>query len=420
MNAKNAALTGLIAFTIVYGGYRLARSLVSPMQGFDFSQYYVTGRLLLQGEPERIYEQNETYQATARQVGVRGEFWGGGNAYPPFMAVFSIPFAYLSYSGARLLFFFLSLAAMAGAIPLLFANRPPRRRRELIGLGWCGLFVFWPTFFTLNHGQINGFLFLFCSLGLYFIRKQCPLRAGFFIAAAAVIKIFPLVLLPLFLLKRQYRLIGATLICMALLTALTLPLCGLEAYQAFFQEVLPRNFSAGSELRNQGFVGFLEKLLTDNGHVASLGDFPNEAKWIARACSVLVLAATVFITRRRKEVESYRYELEYGLYFVVALLVLAKSYEHYGLFLLFAYFTVADVLTVRRSGGVVPLGVAAVSFCLWSFVMTWHYEYATLPAGNAAMNLLASAKFFGTLMLFSVTIWLLRNKKDPALLAPLA
>jgi hypothetical protein len=323
----------------------------------------------------------------------------------------------LPYDIARYVFFTLSVSVTFCTIPLLFANRDKDYRKELILIGWFAAFLFFPNYFSLYNGQINSLLFFFCALALFFIRKKRLWLAGLFVALASLIKIFPLVLLPFFVFKRQYKLIGITLVLIILLVSLSVLVSDFELYTIFFTEALPRQFSAGPHYRNQGFVGFFTRLLTQNQYTQSIGDYPNTAYLLASISSVIILGSTVLCTRWKPDSGTFRYEIEYGFYFVAALLILAKSHEHFAMFLLFSFLFLFEFLAYGRPSGQALLFFVSVSFCVWAFVLTGGVEYDQLPK-NILMNLVVSSKFIATLLLFVCNVWILRRKGEANLLAP--
>ncbi len=419
MNAKRVFFTFLLALMLVHGGYELGRSFFGPVQGLDFSQYYVASRLVLDGKDSLIYDTGLSYQKTAKAYGVQGVKYAMPNAYPPFVAFFMAPFSLLPYNYARYLFFLISILCNLLAIPLLFSNRSKEQRRELILTGLFATFVFYPLYRSLNMGQINSMLFLFCILALFFSRKDRPWPAGFFIALASVIKIFPLVLIPFFIFKRQYKIIGTTIVSILLLIGVSAIFLDINLYVTFFREILPAQASAGGFYRSQGLLSFFLRLLTETQSAKSLGNYPATANFLYLASSIVVTGAALFTTRRKPDAGTLRYDMEYGLYFVVILLILSKSWQHYAIFLLISYLYLFEFLVYQRdenSGKQFMLFSVLLSFCIWAFMLTSDSEYEKLFSfRNILMNLVISSKFFATLILFVCNIRMLHNKQEDAL-----
>ncbi len=411
----------LLALALVFGGYNMSRALLGPKQGEDFAQYYVAGRLIAQGKADQIYNTGEAYQESAASFGVRGVRLGGDlrevmtYAYPPFAAVALFPLTLLPYDAARLLFFVLSLAATLLAIPILFANREGRRKRELILVGLAAVVVFFPNHYSLYMGQINSLLLLSSLLSLYFLRKDRPLLSGFFLALAATVKIFPLILLLAFLAGRKYKALLATLVFTLLLGGLTALICGGEPWRIFFQEVLPEQYSGGSWVRNQGYHGFFSRLLTTNEFVGSLGDHPWAARILSTLFALATVAAAAFTAVRQPSTPfPHRLDLISALLLVTTLLALAKSWEHYGIFLLPSYLLLYEWIRFESDDGNSSLLLTTallLSFCTWTFILTTGTEYAALP-GHPVVNIIISAKFFATLVLFACNMAVLRQMGD--------
>ena len=418
MNPKKVFFIFLLALMVIHGGYELGRSLFGPTQGLDFSQYYVASRLVLDGKDSLIYDTGISYQKNAQAYGLQGVKYAMPNAYPPFVAFFMLPFALLPYNYARYSFFFISLLCNLLALPLLFSNRSKQRRKELILIGLFATLVFYPLYRSVNMGQINSLLFLFCVSALYFIHKNRAWPAGFLIAAASLIKIFPLVLIPFFALKRQYRIIVTTFVSMLLLIGVSAIFLDINLYVTFLSDVLPGMASAGGFYRSQGLLAFFLRLLTENQAVKSIGNYPGTANFLYMASSGIVMLSALFVTRRQRDAGTLRYDMEYGLYFVVALLVMSKSWQHYAIFLLISYLYIFEFLVYQHYENPRKefiMFLVFLSFCIWAFMLTSDSEYEKLFSFDSIiMNLLVSSKFIATLLLFISNIWILRRKAEGA------
>ena len=424
MTSCKAPVTVLVAIALVYGGYNIGRSLVGPGRGIDFAQYYVAGRCVLSGEPETMYDTGALYQSKAAVSGVVGmrEVDGRGlevmtYAYPPMVAYLAVPLALLPYRLAGYAFSVLSLAALATGILLLFADRERGRRRTMVLTGLMAASVFAPVHLTLHLGQVNCIVFFCCALGLYFARRDSIWPAGLFVALAVGIKLFPLVLLPFFAGRRQFRLLGTSLLFIAGFVGATAAAGGVELYRLFFGSVLPSQYFAGAYFRNQGFEGFFSRLLTHNDYVQSLVNDPGAAHTAALIAGLAVLALTYFVLWRGRSKEPLHYDLGYGLCLAAALLFQAKSYEHHAVVLLFSFLFMFEALTYCDSGRQWLLTVVCLSFAIWSFLLTLESEYLKLPK-SVVMNALFSAKFLATLALWTSGTYLLAVARPRAVPKP--
>ena len=417
-----AAVMCLLAIALVYGGFYIGRALLGSGQGLDFAQYYMAGCFVLSGEPLTMYDTGVLYQIKAHNFGIRALQSDKGlldvmtYAYPPAVAYLMTPLSLLPYNAARYLFSLVTLVAVIAAIPLLFANREHSRRLVLTITGWAALLIFSPLHRTLHLGQINGILFLCLVLGLYFARKDRAWLAGIFVALAIHIKLFPLILLPFFLIKRQFKLVGTTLLWIAVIAGLTAGAGGPALYLHYFRVILPSQYEAGAYFRNQGLGGFFARLLTTNEYVHSLGNHPALARFLTLAAGLVVLAVTFLAMRWRQRTEpnSLRYDLEYGSCFVAALLFLSKSYDHMGMVLLFAFLFLFEALvyTTRKTDWMLALLFSC--FAVRSFVLTLESEWYKLPTSLLA-NPLFSIHFFAMLATWVICVSVLRGDKGSKL-----
>jgi alpha-1,2-mannosyltransferase len=326
------------------------------------------------------------------------------NAYPPFWAFCFIPFAIFPFRAALLLFTAISMLALAIGVWAFFADQDPNIRRHLTVAGLLITFSFFPVYDSLYMGQVNALLFLFLALVIYFARRDRPWHAGFFIALAALIKIFPAVLILFFAAKRQFKPVVAALLSMFILVAASLPVCGLGLYINYVSKVVPGQTDGGAFYRNQGFSGFFARLLTDNAYVHSLGNWPVLAHVLSTASGVLVLAAALWVAARRAG--HYRVgKLEFGLCLTATLLALPKSWEHYSVLLLFAYLAIFRILQDTREVPRAATLLTFLSFCVWTFLLPTGVDYARLPH-SILMQPLFSVKCVATLMLFVACVWL--------------
>jgi len=402
----------LLAVSLVHGGYGIGRALLG-LRRIDFAQYYVAARCVLAGSPRTMYDTGALYQTAAAAAGVPGCLNDDGSirdvmtfAYPPAVAYLFVPLALMPYRAAGCVFALASLAALAAGVLLLFADREPSRRRTLVLLGLLVTAMFAPVQQTLLLGQVNCVIFFCCALCLYFARRRRMLLAGLVVALAIHIKLFPLVLLPFFVLRRQYRLVATSLLMIVLIAGATAAMGGLDLFGLYLSKILPSQYSAGAYFANQGFDGFFTRLLVRNEYVNSLGDSPAAAHVAALGSGLLVVALTYAVARLRFSQEQPWYDLGFSLCLVAALLFQAKSYEHHAVISLFAYLVMIEALAYENSGQKWLLVVVCFSFAVWSFLLTSGADYLKLPR-SVVMNALFSAKFLATLALWTASMCLL-------------
>lgn len=382
----------------------MGRSLFGPKFGEDFTQYYVLSRMVLEGEAHNIYRNDAYYYAKAAAYGAVTEATGTiTNAYPPSTAFCLIPFALLPFRPALLLFSITSMLALGAGVWAFFADEEKMTRRDLTLAGLLITFSFFPVYYSLYMGQVNALLFLCFALVLYFARRGRPWCAGFFIALAVLLKIFPAVLIVFFAARRQFKTVVAAMVPIAILGAVSLTVCDPSLYRTFLLQVLPGRVGLVAFYRNQGLSGLFARLLTYNGYVNALANRPALARGLGVLVGVLVLVAALCVAARHGGRRPTG-DLEFGLCLVATLLALPRCWEHYGVLLLFAYLAILRLVAHAQAVPRAPLLLAFLSFCVWTFLLPAGTDYAQLPR-SILMQPLFSAKCLATVMLFVACVW---------------
>jgi alpha-1,2-mannosyltransferase len=372
--------------------------LLGPKFGLDFTQYYVASRMVLEGDAHNIYRTDGYYLAKAAAYGAVTDAGGTmTNAYPPFAAFCLTPFALLPFRPALLLFSIIGMLALAAGVWAFFADDEKKARRDFTLAGLLITFSFFPVYYSLYMGQVNALLFLCMALVLHCARRGRPWFAGFFIALAALVKIFPAVLMVFFAAKRQFKPVVAAMVSMIVLGAVSLTVCDARLYFTYLSQILPRQTDGGAFYRNQGLGGLFARLLTDNDYVNALANWPVLARGLGALAGILVLVAALWLAASRDGGPTG--DLEFGLLLVATLLALPKSYEHYGMLLLFAYFAIIRIVVYSKAVPRAPLMLTFLSFCVWTILLPQGTDYTQLPR-SMLMQPLFSAKCLATVMLF--------------------
>jgi alpha-1,2-mannosyltransferase len=406
MKARDSSVLFLLALCLSWGGFNLGRSLFGPKFGLDFTQYYIASRMVLEGEAHNIYRTDGYYLAKAAAYGAVTD--AGGMmiyGYPPFAAFCLIPFALLPFRPALVLFSITGMLALGAGAWAFFADEERMTRRDFTLAGLLITFSFFPVYYSLYMGQVNALLFLCVALVLYFTRRGRPWCAGFFIALAALVKIFPAVLIVFFAARRQFKSVVAAMVSIIVLGAVSLTVCNASLYVTYMSQVLPRLAEGGAFYRNQGLGGLFARLLTDNDYVNALANWPALARGLGALAGVLVLVAALYVAARRGGRRS-TVDLEFGLCLVATLLALSKSWEHYGVLLLFPYLAILRLVAHAQAVPRGPVLLAFLSFCVWTFLLPQGTDYTQLPR-SILMQPLFSAKCLATAMLFVACVWFL-------------
>jgi Glycosyltransferase family 87 len=232
----------------------------------DFGKFYHSQQLFLQGKniyapiyfvKNKLSTSSQTTQTKPTHTKI---LTLGGNLNPPFFTLVTFPLAYLSYPHALLVWTLLSILAGALGILLLQQKLDPQTFSTSCALLLLiALFSYFPSFVSLQFGQVSLLLLPLLVLGWRAARDNKTIRAAIFLALAASLKPFIGLFLFYFLMRKEWRGLCAffvTLLSCALIAGLFL---GFECYVAYYHACQQIKWAASSW--NVSIYGFLLRLL---------------------------------------------------------------------------------------------------------------------------------------------------------------
>lgn len=281
------------------------------------------------------------------------------------------------------------------------------------------------AFFTAvpnNHvmGQANFPGLLLSVLGLWAIDRERPGLGGFLVGSAAMLKMSPALLLVLFLIRRQWRAVGAAIGAAVFWSLAALPLVGPEVQLRFYTQILP-TFSTGyynglavpiGLFGNHSWPDVLNQWMPGRGHTLSTG-----ARFGAFLGAVLPLSAAFLLfppSRRPAAADPLVRAAQVGYFCVLLLLVPVYTYEHHLVFALPAAWVAVEGVRAGRlprgMGVAVGLAVAALLVDLQLLKGIWE---GLSPALRGPGVLIREAKFLALVELLVVCGFLGRVAPDP-------
>ncbi len=255
--------------------------------------------------------------------------------YTPFWAIYLLPFAPFPFSIAKQMWYVCNLAIVFWFVYLsirwikeykLFRQIPSLAITIPVVL----FFNYMPIMSTLRVGQANLLTFLFMLLSIFFFLKNQKYLCGFFLALAILTKLTPSFLILYWLIKREYRVVLATLASVIILWLITIPLLGwqfqIEYLHWFF--TYPVNILDKAQLTGNNMS--IYALVTDFSHSFHLN------LEVTLFLTAIILMGLIFVWYRRilslnnKKIQKRTLLLEYG--WTVALIPLLTHYtEHHHL-----------------------------------------------------------------------------------------
>lgn len=199
---------------------------------WDFSIYYVEATLLHEGRNPYTTE----LTATGNKLGLEtGEIRNGTD--PPTFILCMEPFSLMSERTAYYVWVGLTIVFLAGALVLLLWNRPGLRARSAVALAALAI-MYPPLIWHFYDAQSKILILLLLAVMLRLMERGWDRSAGLCLAAAGLLRIFPLLLIGYLVLQRKYRQLIWTLAGLATGGIATLWLFGVSSSISYAHSLL--------------------------------------------------------------------------------------------------------------------------------------------------------------------------------------
>jgi hypothetical protein len=224
------ALIRLLGFLVAFG----ERSLQ-----VDFAAFYTAGEAASAGVSPYV---NHYAMSPPIWDGV-ARYKHSRFLYPPLVATFFQSLAFLPYHAAKYVWMVANVVGVFAALYLA-------RRVSAVGApggvyAWLPvllpLLVFHPLLTLLERGQVDGVSLILLTSAIFLISTGKRQRAaGVLIAVASILKLHTVLLLPILLLRRQWRVLGGYAAGASCIVALSLLVCGPSMLMQYATVEFPR------------------------------------------------------------------------------------------------------------------------------------------------------------------------------------
>lgn len=331
-------------------------------------------------------------------VAVEENHFGHVFKVPPFYGMLFVPFA--EQDGLMILFWHRMLnCALLLLTALLLFQTFGVRLVSVLGVGVLLLFNMRPIADTIAYGQIDILLLLLLLIAVAALRRGWLLLAGAAVALGTLFKLYPVLLLGFFVLKRQWRAIGGFALAMLLCNGLAVAIIGWEMHRVYLFEVVPRIGGGTSWVENQTLNGFVSRLLAPDIAAATF-DHPL-VSLVTYGGFLLALAGTALLTLRPVERSDSRLVLQIGLYVILMVLFVPAAWMHYQTIMV---LPLAGLLLYAWEHGLArwQAGLAGVGYALVAYGNQWSFYDSALS--DALTVLGTSYKFYGLVLLTVVVV----------------
>jgi alpha-1,2-mannosyltransferase len=337
--------------------------------------------------------------------------------YPPPSLLLFLPFSWFSYEGvktAALIVNHLSLLLLMYLLLFRIFRLPsplnPPAEDDSNALQWLILPVallytlqFHPVTVTLQHGQINLVVMVQICLFWVLLRENRPAAlTAAPLALAIILKTYPVIFLPLLLVRRQVRVAAWGLGYTVALTLLSLVVLPAGTWNDWLHFVAPTGGYAKVPFHlfspampwNQSINGFTARLFLHPDYALAIN--PAAARFIPSLLAGVIVSVMVWIGRRMNNRPRRRYVNEEIATVLLSIFLIAPlSWEHHLVFVLpAALLALVHMFRGRMSLPVAIVVGTAIGMIAWPLGFLFRLE------GGGVMTLLVSMKFYGTVVLW--------------------
>ncbi|MFZ0805032.1 MAG: glycosyltransferase family 87 protein [Candidatus Sulfotelmatobacter sp.] len=308
----------------------------------DFPVYYVAAQTARELGDHRLYYPPENSLSTLLGVVPKDTPWDrmaradgfdkGTMAfvYPPFAALLLEPLSFWPWP-LSLFFWRIALTAMV-LLAVYLALLLTQTGHLLLHFVLISATVLWffPFTETIYQGQIDPIIFLCWVSGVYLLATDRPVWSALLFAVGTLVKVSPVIVIPLFLLRRQWKwLISYTLWC-GLLLGISIWRLGWENHLIWSAQVFPAMSQGVPYFANKSFSALIYEVYL--GRVPTNFDFsiPHLLTRIVSLLNLAVYAATLFyFWKKNRRADALNYELI--VFALLAIVISPVTWRHHFL-----------------------------------------------------------------------------------------
>lgn len=332
--AQLLSLTGLLVL------YAVTIDSVAQHAVFsDFGKFYTSARFFLDGRDIYTPLTRDFFGTLPDTIEV-GRDTLHPNLNPPFVTLLLIPFALLDYGAAYRLWAGLSLICGALAMALVgttVLRRPASRRLASWFWLWILLLAYFPTWASIQLGQVSLLLFLLLAVAWLAGRRDHDRLAGIALGLALSLKLFAGVLVLFFAARRRWAAVAWSLGVFLLGTLAGLLLFGLDTYRRYCDILGSVTWYAASW--NASLMGFCSRLFGGSENIP-LVNLPRLSQGLALGFSAALIVGVMWLARMRCDDEDEAvFDMGFSLSLAVMLLVSPLGWMYYFPVLLITFLS---------------------------------------------------------------------------------
>lgn len=323
---------------------------------------------------------------------------------PPFYILFFTPFIALSDMTVLNYFRIVNIGLLVATLLIWMVIINPTAR-----WWWLATMVivlnYQPLYDSITFGQTDVVLLFGFTLVFWCMQRDRDGWAGIVLAFLVSLKIYPIIVLMFFVVKRRWWALVGFVLGMILWNGWAIWASDWHTSILYVQTILPSIGGTTSWIDNQTIAGFLTRFYDTPYEMQRFG-IP-QVEHIASYLSMVLSAAVCIVALREFPRNSSAYALQYGLFMILMVVAIPVAWIHYTTLLIMVFVMIwwhfRDRLLPFGVFGVIGMSYALIAFGNYkSFGYPEYYGFITL--------LMMSYKFYGIVLLTGLIFYeLLRH-----------
>jgi Glycosyltransferase family 87 len=314
-----------------------------------------------------------------------GALSGSGFVYPPY----TLPlFALMSLMGFSLAAFGWQLIQVVALAGLVWELSAPRTVRRVASLSIMAV-LFYPIVSNLVLGQAGLLTITLLWLASSMLRRGQDRVAGMLVAAGSWLKLFPLALVVIFVMRHRWQAVAVSAMGLLLPLVVTLPWVATR-WPEYITQVLFSKITSGTTFPDdQSVFGAINRSLTANPFQPRIADLPVLAHTLGAVVAVSALSVVLITAWRLRQSDV---PLAYALVLAALPLTLPYSWQHYYVLALpLLWLVTSRAIAQRRLWLILGAAVAFTTLSIAAATIDLYYwEVQTWPVALKVIDLNSS------------------------------
>jgi len=399
-----------IAFLFIYIRENVVDLSLRASKGessVDFRTFYYVAKGALQGLG--IYDQGSLQQLVIKELKI--------GAYPflyhPFSVIIFIPLTLFKYFIAQNIWLAIKHISIPIILVLGYSSIKLFRENRIsyVVIATLCLLLFYPLRFELLCGQVNVLVLLMLMAMYVCYKRKRYMLCSICLALGIVLKQMPVIFLVFFLLLHERKIFIYTVMIVACMTIIVIPLFGLETLRSYtalivssgYVQKLPSlPYSAAVPISYSLNCLFI-RLFVPNEFMKPVFDNPMLGKIFCYLSCLTLLSFALLSHKKNIVAREDVIDIKFNLLLITMILISPLGWEHYLVFVFFpcVYLFVAIVESISKKN----ISFIILSFIALLFIMLKPLdENAFFSSGICVF--IVSFKFYGVLLLWGLLYYL--------------